>query len=258
MKASGRGRYINIRWEPDEDWYKELQLSDMARDLMVYLGKLRPVVSSRCYGGVVVLSRAHAKWRLTETRSFLPYMTTRPVCNGICPTMVFNSNMLVTVTERSANGTTGYDHVIEDKGRKIKAIFNILDGPRREQVLPAETESQLEPAPERHPKIQSELGSTFERRSMLQSEYFPETQPEIEDALQPETQLDPLHEEIIHAVEEVEKIKSVRDRLGNSVTYLDGLLKISDALKDVSHSFQTRPPADYKCSCRSTRSLAFP
>ena len=93
---------------------------------------------------------------------------------------------------------------------------------------------------------------------MLQSEYFPETQPEIEDALQAETQLDPLHEEIIHAVEEVEKIKSVRDRLGNPVTYLDGLLKISDALKDVSHSFQTRPPADYKRSCRSIRSLAFP
>ena len=214
-------------------------------------------MSSKCYGGVVVLSRAHAKWRLAKTRFFLSYVITRPVCNDICLTTGFNSNILVIVTEH-ADGTTVFDHVIEDKGRKIKAIFNILDGPRREQVLPAETESQLEPAPERHPKIQSELGSAFERQSMLQSEYFPETQPEIEDALQPETQLDPLHEEIIHAVEEVEKIKSVRDRLGNSVTYLDGLLKIGDALKDVSHSFQTRPPADYKCSCRSTRSLAFP
>ena len=155
----------------------------MAHNLMVYLGKLRLVVSSRCYGGVVVLSRAHAKWRLTETRSFLPYMTTRPVCNGICPTMVFNSNMLVTVTERSANGTTVYDHVIEDKGRKIKAIFNILDGPRRKQVLPAEPEPQLS--------------------------------------------------RVKRTAEEVVEIKSIRDHLGVSVTYLEGLLGIGDMVKDV-------------------------
>ena len=55
--------------------------------------------------------------------------------------MVFNSNTLITVTERDTDGTTW--HVFEDKGRKIKAIFNILDGPRHEQVLPAEPESQL-------------------------------------------------------------------------------------------------------------------
>ena len=47
------------------------------------------------------------------------------------------------MTERGDDGTTVYDHVFEDKGRKIKIIFNILDGPRRERVLPAEPESQL-------------------------------------------------------------------------------------------------------------------
>ena len=245
IKASGRGRYINIRWEPDEDWYKELLLSDLAHDLMVYLGKLQLVVSSRCYGGVVVLSRAHAKWRLTETRSFLSYVITGPVCNDIYLATVFNGNISVTVTERGANGTAVYDHVIEDKGRKIKAIFNILDGPRREQVFPAEPEPQLESLPERYPEIQTELGSPSERQSKTQSGHYPEAQPEIEVALQPETQPDPLHEEIMHAAEEVGKIKSVRDRLGDSVNYLDGLLKIGDALKDVGRSFQTQPSTDY-------------
>ena len=186
MKASARGRYRNIRWQPDEDWYKELQLSDMAHDLMVYLGKLRPVVSSRSYGGVVVLSRTRAKRRLTETRSFLSYMITRPVCIGICLTTVFNSNILVTVTERGDDGMTVYDHVFENKGRKIKIIFNILDGPRCERVLPAVPESQLS--------------------------------------------------QVKRAAEEVVEIKSIRDRLGASVTYLEGLLGIGDVVKDVSRS----------------------
>ena len=94
--------------------------------------------------------------------------------------------MLVTVTERSANGTIVYDHVIEDKGRKIKAIFNILDRPRHEQVLPAEPEPQLS--------------------------------------------------RIKRTAEEVVEIKSVRDRLGVSIAYLQGLLGISDLAKDVRRS----------------------
>ena len=49
----------------------------------------------------------------------------------------------------------------------------------------------------------------------------------------------------MHAAEEVGKIKSVRDRLGDSVNYLDGLLKIGDTLKDVGRSFQTQPSTDY-------------
>ena len=95
QKKASEGRSCrNIRWEPDEDWYRGLYLSDMAHNLMVYLGKLQLVVSLRCYGGVIVLSRAHAKRRLTETRSFLPHTITSPVCNDICLTTVFNSNWL--------------------------------------------------------------------------------------------------------------------------------------------------------------------
>ena len=262
MKASARGRHRNIRWQPDEDWYKELQLSDMAHDLMVYLGKLRPVVSSRCYGGVVVLSRTRAKRRLTETRSFLSYVITGPVCNDIYLATVFNGNISVTVTERGANGTAVYDHVIEDKGRKIKAIFNILDGPRREQVFPAEPEPQLESLPERHPEIQTELGPECEEQSKSQSEPYFETQTEIVDALQPklqsEPQPDPLPGQVKHAAEEAVKIKSIRDRLGASVTYLEGLLKVGDVMKDVSRSFQSVQLIDYKYSHRSILSLAFP
>ena len=143
-------------------------------------------MSSRFCGGAVVLSRAQLKWRLTETRSFRLYAMTSPVCNGICLKTVFNSNILVSVTERGDDGTTVYDHVIEDKGRKIKIIFNILDGPRREQVLPVEPESQLS--------------------------------------------------RVKRAAEEVVEIKSIRDRLGASVTYLEGLLGIGDVVKDVSRS----------------------
>ena len=135
-------------------------------------------------------------------------MITRPVCNDIYLTTVFNSNILVTVTERGDDGTTVYDHVFENKGRKIKIIFNILDGPRREQVLPAEPESQLS--------------------------------------------------RVKRAAEEVVEIKSIRDRLGVSVTYLEGLLNIGNLVKDVSHSSQTRPPTDDKYPRRSTHSLAFP
>ena len=119
--------------------------------------------------------------------------------------MAFSSNKFVTATERDADGTTVYDHVFEDKGCKIMVKFNILDsdGPRPEQVLPAEPEPQLS--------------------------------------------------RVKRTAEEVVEIKSIRDRLGVSVTYLEGLLGISDVVKDVSHPSQTRPPTDDKYPRRSTR-----
>ena len=65
---------------------------------------------------------------------------------------------------------------------------------------------------------------------------------------QPETQFepDPLHEELNNAAKEADKVKSIRDRLGVSVTFLEGLLKIGNVAKDVSRSSQTRPPTDYE------------
>ena len=55
-----------------------------------------------------------------------------------------------------------------------------------------------------------------------------------------EPQPDPLHgqiKQIQHVAEEAVEIESIRDRLGDSVTYLDGLLKIGDVVKDVSCPF---------------------
>ena len=133
-------------------------------------------------------------------------MITSPVCNDIYLTTVFNSNILVTVTECGADGTTTYDHVIEDKGHKIMVKFGVLDGPRREQVLPAESESQLEFPPERHTETQTEIGQQCERQSKPQSEPCLEPQPEIEDVLQPKSQSEPqlerLPEQVKHVAEE--------------------------------------------------------
>ena len=179
-KASGRGRYRNISWEVHADWYRKLQLSTLVHNLMDYLGKLQLVVSSRFYGGVVVLSRARAKRKLTETRSFLPYMITSPVCYDICLTTIFNSIILVTVTGCGADGMTVYNHVFEDKGCKITVKFNILDGPS--------------------------------------------------------TELERQRSQVNQAAKEAEKIESIRDRLGASVAYLEGLLRFGDLVKDVSRS----------------------
>ena len=176
--------------------------------------------------------------------------------------MIFNNNALVTVTERDADGTTLYGHVFEDKGRKIIVKFNILDESRSEPTLPDEPVLQLELPPKKRNETQTKLGSQCEERSKSQSKPYTEAHPEIGGVLkpdsQPETQPDPLHEEIKHAAEEAVKIKSIRDRLGVSVTYLEGLLNIGDVVKDVSRSFQTRPPSDHKYSRRYTRSLVFP
>ena len=125
--------------------------------------------------------------------------------------MVFSSNKFVTATERDADGTTVYDHVFEDKRCKIMVKFNILDsdGPRPEQVLPADLDSQLE-------------------------------------------------SQVKHAAEEAEKIKSILDRLGHSVTYLESFLNVCGMVKDVSRPFQSGSSTDYKYCRRSTLSLAFP
>ena len=152
--------------------------------------------------------------------------------------MVF-TNTLVTVTECDADGTTW--HVFEDKGRKIMVKFN-LDESRCKLALPAEGEEQPNFPPKRHTETRTELGAQCEQQSKPLSEPCPEAQPEIEDALQhkshPETQLelDPLHVELNNAAKEADKVESIRDRLGDSVTYLEGLLEIGDVEKDVSHS----------------------
>ena len=165
--------------------------------------------------------------------------------------MVFNSNTLITVTERDADGTTLYGHVFEDKGRKIIVKFN-LDESRCDSAFPAEPESQLELPPKEHTETRTELGLG------LQCEQQSEVEDELQSKPQPKIRQDPFHEQTKHAAEEAVKIESIRDRLGASVAYLEGLLGISDVMKDVSRSFRTRLPTDHKYCRRSTLPLAFP
>ena len=152
--------------------------------------------------------------------------------------MVSSSNALfIIVTRRDADGETW--HVFEDKGRKIKVKFD-LDESRCEPARPAEPESQPELPPKRHTETHTELELRCEEQSKSQSAPSSKAQPEIEGILQhmsqPETQLEPnsLHEELNNAAKEAVKVESVRDRLGMSVTFLKGLLKIGDMAKDVS------------------------
>ena len=78
--------------------------------------------------------------------------------------------------------------------------------------------------------------------------------------LQSEAQPDPRYEQIRHAVKEAVKIESIHDRLGDSVTYLEGLLEIGDVEKDVSHSSLKPDYQPIMNTHRSThqQSLAFP
>ena len=110
-------------------------------------------------------------------------------------------------------------------------------------TLPAEPE--LQSPPKGYIEAQAELG---EEQSRLKPQSVPpsEAQSEIEDATQPksqpETQPNPLHKQVKQitlAAVEAENIKSIRDRLGDSVTYLKGLLAIVDTVKDVSRPSQT-------------------
>ena len=52
----------------------------------------------------------------------------------------------------------------------------------------------------------------------------------------PSTELETQQSRVNQAAKEVVEIKSVRDRLGVSIAYLEGLLRISDLAKDVRRS----------------------
>ena len=151
--------------------------------------------------------------------------------------MDFSNNTLTTATKRDTDGTTW--HVFENKGRKIMVKFD-LDESRCGPARPAEPESQPELPPKRHTETHTELEPRCEEQSKSQSAPSSKAQPKIEGILQhmsqPEIQLEPnpLHKELDNAAKEAVKVESVRDRLGVSVTFLKGLLKIGDMVKDVS------------------------
>ena len=128
------------------------------------------------------------------------------------------------------------------------------------QVLPARNELQSP-----HTETQTKLGSQkCEEESKPQPVPSSEAQPGIKDALQlklqSEAQPDPRYEQIRHAAKEAVKIESICDRLGDLVTYLEGLLEIGDVEKDVSHSSLKPDYRPIMNTHRSTRqrSLAFP
>ena len=128
-------------------------------------------------------------------------------------------------------------------------------------VLPAKHEPQSQPKGQT--ETLTEPRPQCEEQSRPQPVPSSEAQPGIEDPLQtksqPPAQPDPLTEQLKRVAKEAKNIKSIRDRLGDSVTYLEGLLTIGDMVKDVSCPSQTRPTlTDYKYSRRSILPLAFP
>ena len=103
------------------------------------------------------------------------------------------------------------------------------------QVLPAGNKLQSP-----YTKTQTKLElQKCEEESKPQPVPSSEAQPGIKDALQlklqSKAQPDPRYEQIRHAAKEAVKIESIRDHLGDSVTYLEGLLEIGDVKKDISH-----------------------
>ena len=115
-------------------------------------------------------------------------MTISPVCSDIWLTLVINSDTLVTVTGRDADGMALYGHIFDDKGCKIMVKFK-LDEPRSELVFPTEHELQLESLPRRHNKARSTLGPQCEQQSESWAKPYVKQQPEKEeDALQLKSQ----------------------------------------------------------------------
>lgn len=78
--TSKRGRYRVINWEPERAWYSKYDSLKTIPSLTIYVGKLRPTPSLKCHGRVDVISKAHAKRKLTGTHSFLNKITTPVSC----------------------------------------------------------------------------------------------------------------------------------------------------------------------------------
>ena len=140
-------------------------------------------------------------------------------------------------TECDPDGTLEYV-AFRDKGHRISVKFSLLEGSRPQCGL-----SPL-PGPVLQPDPQPEIPPEPEIQSKLQPKphYEPHLEPQAKTQAasqadsQVEPQPDPLTESVKRAVEEVVKVKSVRDRLGDSITYLEGLLSLGDVVKDVSLS----------------------
>ena len=78
----------------------------------------------------------------------------------------------------------------------------------------------------------------------LEVQSRPEPQPnrQHESEPQPETQSDSLTELVQHAAKDAVEVKSIRDRLGSSLTYLEHFLSLGDIVKDVSRFIRIALP----------------
>ena len=67
-----------------------------------------------------------------------------------------------------------------------------------------------------------------------------EVQPRLEPQPDRQPESDSLTELVQHAAEDAVEIKSIRDRLGSSLIYLEHVLPLGDIVKDVSRSIRNR------------------
>ena len=142
-------------------------------------------------------------------------------------------------------GTRVHDQILfKDKGHEIISKFSILERHCTPQSS-SETcpENRSEPQPESlQPLLEMRPGLQLQPERIpgpeLEVQSRPEPQPnrQHESEPQPETQSDSLTELVQHATEDTVEIKSICDRLGSSLIYLEHVLSLGDIVKDVSHS----------------------
>ena len=123
--------------------------------------------------------------------------------------------------------THDFDHILfKDKGYKIILRLNVL-------------ERQPMPQPDPHSEIQPES------RPELQNP-LPSPEPYPESQLKPsQTRSNSLPAIVHDAAEDTKKIKSIRDRLGSSVTYLEHFLSFAGIVEDVSRFIQNQTSSRY-------------
>ena len=90
--------------------------------------------------------------------------------------------------------------------------------------------------------LQLQLERLLEPELEVQSRPEPQPDQQPESELQPETQSRSLSPLVNRAAEDVVEIKSIRDRLGSSLTYLEHFLSLGDIVKDVSRFIRIALP----------------
>ena len=143
--------------------------------------------------------------------------------------VISNSNPLFIATEHRSYGAREHSQILfKDEGHEIILKFNILE----QQPTPQPASDTL-PKNQSEPRSESQLG--------LQSKPKMQPLPEAQPGPQPKPKTHSETHTLVHyAAEDVVEIKSIRDRLGSSLIYLERVLSLGDIVKDVSHFIQNR------------------